>query len=102
MVQTDVECIDCKTTVPLTRFLDECTAYWRAIDAARWTCSSCNGRNEIRIESGAIWFGYTYGSGSAHFSPEKQQELPIDRCLADDDGLHVYVGDREWLIKPAS
>ena len=93
-----LQCPACKGRVTLEQFLDTCSRFWPKLGVVQQHCPLCKGRNEVEIEPGGMWFGYIYAAGSAHFSRERFCELPISGRLPKDDGLHVRIGDRVWIV----
>ena len=72
---TALACTSCKRECDVATFCAALDAYAPVLDFERVRCPSCGASHEVRVENGAVWFGYVAAAGAAYFCA--MVEVPV-------------------------
>ena len=98
MSPSNIDCSSCKQPITIRDFLAACSNYWADIDAVKFTCPQCRHETYARIETSAIWLGYVYAAGCAHFCGMEEIKVEGLQAWREGDGLGVQLSEEEWVI----
>ena len=90
---TELACAACKRSYEPARFFEGLSGFTPALEVARWTCPDCKAMSELRIEPGAVWFGYLSAAGAPHFTAVDRVPIPELRVSSSNDSLTIELGD---------
>ncbi len=78
--------------------LDAVTRFDPSLDVVIVTCPSCAAASEVRLETGAIGWGYVYAAGAPHFAEMERDDVNDLRTSRDGDALVVTFEGRSWTF----
>ena len=94
-------CPRCMGEMDAESFLDGCLSLDPALATVSWACAACGATDPIQLEDGAVWLGYVYAAGTAHFARMVEIRVPGLSLALHPRSMEIRLGDRRWEVAAA-
>jgi len=88
----------CKKELSLADMLDAVAGFDPSLDVVIVKCPACAATSEVRLETGAVGWGYVYAAGAPHFVEMARDEVADLRASRDGAALVVSFEGRSWTF----
>lgn len=93
-----MKCWKCKRDYNVSDYFDGVRVWWPSIDVLQRECGNCGHKEEMRLESGKISFGYIYAAGTAHFAAMEEVMIEGLEVTRLGSALEVRLDGKVWNV----
>jgi hypothetical protein len=90
-----IPCLACESRFRPDEYFRACHDYHRGMDLVAWTCPRCGNRDDLRVFTGELGFGYPR---QGRFAVSDRLRVPGLRRHRQDLRLDISLDEKVWRV----